>query len=131
MHRRNRWFLTLALGYALLGGLLGIAWLIMPGALPGLPVWVHGHLMLLGFVAMMIYGVAFHVLPRFAGRTMYSERIATWQFFVANAGLLTMAAGGFAASTAVMAAGGALSVLAIAMFAANVVMTIRMRAPGG
>lgn len=131
MHRRNRWFITSALGYGLLGGLLGIAWLVAPDALPGLPVWVHGHFMLLGFVAMMIYGVAFHVLPRFAGRTMYSERMATWQFFVANAGLLIMAAGGFAASSATMATGGAMSLLAIAMFAVNVVITVRVRGPGG
>lgn len=131
MHKRNRWFITSALGYGLLGGLLGVGWLAAPDLLPGRPAWVHGHFMLLGFVAMMIYGVAFHVLPRFAGRTMYSERMATWQYFVANAGLLVMAAGGFMSSDGVMAAGGTLSLLAIAMFAANVVMTVRALGPGG
>lgn len=131
MHKRNRWFITAALAYGLLGGALGIAWLAAPSALPGNPAWVHGHLMLLGFVAMMIYGVAFHVLPRFAGRAMYSERMATWQFFVANAGLLVMAAAGFAAAPHVMALGGTLSLLAVAMFALNVVRTVRAYGPGG
>jgi len=131
MHKRNRWFITAALVYGLLGGALGIAWLAAPAALPGNPPWVHGHLMLLGFVAMMIYGVAFHVLPRFAGRAMYSERMATWQFFVANAGLLIMAAGGLSGSQPLAALGGSLSLAAIGMFALNVVRTVRAYGPGG
>lgn len=131
MHKRNRWFITAALAYGLLGGLLGIGWLVAPEALPGNPPWVHGHLMLLGFIAMMIYGVAFHILPRFAGRSMYSERMATWQFFVANAGLLVMTAGGLMGDDTVRAAGGVLSWAAILMFALNVVMTVRAYGPGG
>ena len=36
------------------------------------PAWAvyrpaHVHMLLLGFVTMMIYGVAYHVVPRFAG----------------------------------------------------------------
>lgn len=31
---RNRWFVAAALAYALLGGLLGFAWLVSPGHLP-------------------------------------------------------------------------------------------------
>lgn len=33
---RNRWFIAAALAYALLGGLLGLAWLAQPAALPPL-----------------------------------------------------------------------------------------------
>ena len=42
---------------------------------------------------MMIYGVGLHVLPRFSGFPLYSERVATWQFYVANAGLWLMVLG--------------------------------------
>ena len=32
--------------------------------------FVHSHLNMLGWVSMMIYGVGYHVLPRFSGRPL-------------------------------------------------------------
>ena len=52
---------------------------------------VHVHLGLLGWISMMIYGVGYHVLPRFAGKQLYSDKLANWQFWTANIGLLGMA----------------------------------------
>ena len=53
------------------------------GVTPGLaiaahPDWTvyplaHVHMLLLGFVTMMIYGVAYHVLPRFVGFPMHNR----------------------------------------------------------
>ena len=65
MHKRNRWFVTISLIYGLLGGLVALTQLIAPGLIPGNVARMHGHIMLLGFILMMIYGVALHVLPRF------------------------------------------------------------------
>lgn len=131
MHWRNRLFITLALIYGLLGGLIGIAWLIDPALLPGDVALLHAHIMLLGFIAMMIYGVGLHVLPRFSGRPLYSERIADWQLYTANLGLWLMAAGWLATDAALVAAGGALSWLAIALFTLNILRTVRRYGPGG
>ena len=122
---RNRWFIAAALVYALLGGLLGLAWLEFPARFPAYTLRAHGHLMLVGFVGMMIFGVALHVLPRFTGRSLYSERLADWQFALVNAGLLAMVIGWLAAQTAVVRTGGMLLWAGLAVFAVNVIATVR------
>ena len=122
---RNRWFIAAALVYALAGGLLGLAWLAVPDRLPAYPLRAHAHLMLVGFIGMMIFGVGLHVLPRFTGRTLYSERIADLQFAFVNAGLVAMVVGWLAALASVARFGGALLWAGLALFALNVVATVR------
>jgi cbb3-type cytochrome oxidase subunit 1 len=122
---RNRWFIAAALLYALAGGLLGLAWLAFPAHLPSLALRAHAHLMLVGFVGMMIFGVGLHVLPRFTGRTLFSERLADAQFALVNAGLVAMVAGWLAGANGVVRAGGALLWLGLALFTVNVVATVR------
>ncbi|MCC6196005.1 MAG: cbb3-type cytochrome c oxidase subunit I [Burkholderiales bacterium] len=122
---RNRWFIAAALVYALLGGLLGLAWLAVPDRLPAFTLRAHAHLMLVGFIGMMIFGVGLHVLPRFTGRNLYSERLADWQFALVNAGLVAMVGGWLGALAAVARAGGALLWAGLALFALNVVATVR------
>jgi heme/copper-type cytochrome/quinol oxidase subunit 1 len=122
---RNRWFIAVALAYALLGGLLGLAWLAHPAGLPALTLRAHAHLMLVGFVGMMIFGVGLHVLPRFTGRNLFSERVADAQFWLANLGLLAMVAGWLAAAPAAASLGGGALWLAFALFALNVTATVR------
>ncbi|NCO68874.1 MAG: hypothetical protein COZ31_07770 [Nitrospirae bacterium CG_4_10_14_3_um_filter_44_29] len=52
--------------------------------------FVHSHLMLLGWVSMMIYGVGYHILPRFAGKLIKSKAMAELQFWLANIGIVGM-----------------------------------------
>jgi cbb3-type cytochrome oxidase subunit 1 len=40
---------------------------------------------------MMIYGVGYHILPKFSGTVIYSTRIMVLQFWAANIGLVGMA----------------------------------------
>ncbi len=131
MHKRNRLFVTLSLAYALIGGLAGIIWLYDPGLIPGDAVLLHGHIMLLGFIAMMIYGVGLHVLPRFSGNPLYSERLANWQLYVSNAGLWLMSAGWLAASNPLVLLGGVVSWAGIGMFAFNIMLTVKIHGPAG
>lgn len=84
------------------------------------PAWeiyrtAHLHMLLLGFVTMMISGVAYHVLPRFAAAPLHSPRLAAIHLVLANVGVALLA-GGFIvrfSSTAIampmLAAGGVLS----------------------
>lgn len=125
MLRRNRSFIAAGLLYALLGGLIGLIWLAAPDWLPGNPLRLHGHLMLVGFVGMTIFGVGLHVLPRFTGRTLFSERLADGQFVLVNAGLLAMAAGWLVPAATLVTAGGAILWLGLALFAVNAIMTVR------
>ncbi|MEJ2060034.1 MAG: cbb3-type cytochrome c oxidase subunit I [Gammaproteobacteria bacterium] len=131
MHPRNRLFITAALLYGLLGGLLMLAWLLWPAAIPGNIPRLHAHLMLLGFMAMMVYGVGLHVLPRFSGRPLYSERLANLQFYAANLGLWLMAVGWLLLSPVFLALGGLLSWLGIGLFTVNVLLTVRHYGPKG
>ena len=52
--------------------------------------FVHSHLMLLGWVSMMIFGVGYHILPKFAGRFLKSKTMGEVQFWLANIGLVGM-----------------------------------------
>lgn len=92
------------------------------------PVWTvyrpaHLHMVLLGFVTMMIYGVAYHVIPRFIGFPLYSRRAAGWQWWMSNIGLVLMVAGfavranGRLAGTPLLATGGALAAVGAYIFA--------------
>ena len=110
-----RAFLKASLSWLAAGVSLGVA-------MAAHPVWtvyrlVHMHMLLLGFVTMMIYGVAYHVIPRFAGFPIHSRRAAVAHWWISNAGLAMMATG-FAirvhdatAGTIVLASGGTLSAL--------------------
>jgi cbb3-type cytochrome oxidase subunit 1 len=53
----------------------------------------HMHANLLGFVSMMIFGVAYHVFPRFTGRPLFSRRMAEVHLWLANSGLAGMVSG--------------------------------------
>jgi cbb3-type cytochrome oxidase subunit 1 len=55
----------------------------------------HAHANLLGFVSMFLFGVGYHVLPRFVGSPL-NDRQAGWalrQVWIQNAGLALMVAG--------------------------------------
>ncbi len=85
------WYLRMSLIYFVAGVLVGFAMLLWP-AESGYFIPVHTHLNLLGFMSMMIYGVGYHILPKFSGKLMYSPKIMKVQFWLANAGLIGMAA---------------------------------------
>lgn len=81
--------------------------------------------MLLGFVGMMIFGIGLHVLPRFTGHPLFSERLADAQFVLVNVGLVTMVTGWLAGARLATTAGGALVWIGLLFFALNVVVTVR------
>ena len=121
-------FLKASLAWLSLGVTLGVA-------MAAHPAWVvyrpaHMHMMLLGFVAMMIFGVAYHVIPRFTGFPLHSRRAARFQWWATNAGLLLMVSGFFLrvsvpdAGMPVLAAGGTLAAAGAYTFAYNIWRTI-------
>jgi cbb3-type cytochrome oxidase subunit 1 len=123
-----RAFVKASLAWLALGVTLGVAMAAHPAWTVYRP--AHLHMTLLGFVTMMIYGVAYHVLPRFAGHPLHSRRLAAWHWWASNAGLLGMVAGfalrpsGGAAGTPLLAAGGALSALGAYAFAYGIWRTL-------
>jgi|TARA_B100000315_G_scaffold36926_2_gene31523 hypothetical protein len=90
-------FIQAGLIYILMGMLLGVAMSIDP-TLNARMRFVHIHVNLLGFMTMMIAGVAYHVLPRFSARTIPWPNGMKYHFYLQNIGLVGMvsthAAGG-------------------------------------
>ena len=108
-----RLFLKASLAWLTLGVTLGVA-------MAGHPVWTvytaaHMHMVLLGFVTMMIYGVAYHVIPRFTGFPLHNRRAAGVHWWLSNVGLAMMVCGFIVRArqagpgTVVLAMGGTLS----------------------
>ncbi|NOZ26378.1 MAG: hypothetical protein GXO94_09860 [Nitrospirae bacterium] len=86
MDRFVKNFIVMSLVYLAVASVLGILMIMNPGLLT--LKFVHSHFMLLGWVSMMIYGVGYHILPRFSGRLLKNKTMAEVQFWLANLGLI-------------------------------------------
>ena len=80
-------FIRASLIYFIVGFSIGLCMILKP-EWTGVLRYPHMHVNLLGAYGMLIFGVAYHVLPRFAGRMLYSERLGHIHFWVANVGLI-------------------------------------------
>ncbi|MGB9629570.1 MAG: hypothetical protein ACPL6D_12995 [Thermodesulfobacteriota bacterium] len=87
MDKYAKAFVKASLIYLAIGGLTGFIMVIYPDA-RFILTRVHTHINLLGFMAMMIYGVGYHILPRFMGRPLYSPRLANIHVWLANLSLI-------------------------------------------
>lgn len=87
-----RGFIRASLAWLGVGVIIGVSMAFWPAeALIYRPAHVHANL--LGFVSMMIFGVAYHVIPRFTGSPLHSRRLPAIHFVVANLGLLLLVGG--------------------------------------
>jgi len=108
-------FFMAALVYLLAG--VTILTLINLGLTPiGRP--VVSHLVLIGWAVMAIFGAQYIMVPMLQLKNLAWEPLANVQFYVANLGVLGLAAGFLGGGTPVIAAGGALELAAILMFVA-------------
>lgn len=94
MDRFARWFILSSLVYLIFGSFLGMLMIAGPrGTFGGLDYYflpTHAHIHLLGWVSMMIFGVAYHVFPRFLAKKIYSTKLAWVHFWLAQIGLIGM-----------------------------------------
>ena len=87
MDKYAKAFVKASLIYLGIGVLMGLNMVFFPDIRFTLT-RVHTHILLLGFMAMMIYGVGYHILPRFMGRPVYSHRLGNIQVWFANITLI-------------------------------------------
>ena len=135
MDRFVRNFIIMSIVYLGVAALVGIA---MLGSEKAMALkFVHSHLNMLGWVSMMIYGVGYHILPKFMGRQMYSKKLGEAQFWIANIGLVAMLVfytlNVYAPSDAYMlvtVAAGAIELVSVFLFFYNMLMTIVPKTPG-
>lgn len=90
MDRFVKGFIVMSIVYLGISTVLGLVMLGNPNMLA--IKFVHSHLNMLGWVSMMIYGVGYHILPRFMGRPVYSAKLGETQFWLANVSLVGMLA---------------------------------------
>ena len=87
MDKYAKAFVKSSLIYLGIGTILGVSMILWPDIRFNVT-RVHTHINLLGFMAMMIYGVGYHILPRFMGRPVYSARLGNVQVWLANMTLI-------------------------------------------
>jgi cytochrome c oxidase cbb3-type subunit 1 len=89
MDRYARCFIKGSLIYLVIGVVLGVM-MAADGDWTPLLGRAHSHINLVGFVSFMIFGVGYHILPRFTGRPLYSAKLADLHLWLANIGLIGM-----------------------------------------
>lgn len=129
MSKTTLGFIYVGVIYLLIGITLGVIFFIVPET--RVLDTVHVHLNLVGFVTFFIFGVAYHILPRFRGKPLYSEPLAWWHFWLANIGLVgLLVLIGLDAYTSIanvrylQAAFGSLLALSMYLFAYNMLRTL-------
>ncbi len=131
MDRHVVHFIKGSLLWLVAGVTLGVAMAIRPAWTVYRP--VHLHMLLLGFVMMMIAGVGYHVFPRFAATPLHSTRLAELHLIAANLGLALLACGFALRAHAnpraimLMGTGGLISAVGAYLMAWNVWQTISHR----
>lgn len=118
------WYLRMSVIYFIAGAVLGFFMTVRPDV-SGYYASSHAHLNLLGFMSMMIYGVGYHILPRFSGRNIYSQKIMHVQFWLANAGLIGMAAAWPLQAGQLLILASLVSFTAVILFAFNILKTVK------
>ncbi len=125
------WFIRCAMIYFLLAMLLGIMLSVYGPVYPYMP--IHVHFNLLGWMSMMVFGVGYHILPRFSGQALWSERLSLWHLWLANIGLIGMTAGWFVRGTGgpttVLLVFALVESLSVVFFALNMFKTIKPAPP--
>jgi cytochrome c oxidase cbb3-type subunit 1 len=128
-----RRFIRSSLVWLAVGVSLGLWMAVAPSAVIYRP--AHMHANLLGFVSMMIFGVAYHVLPRFVGTPLRSGQAATAHLWFANGGLALMTASWLLRASAPefartgLAVGGVSSAIGAFLFIGNIWLTLGGRTP--
>jgi len=126
-------FIIVSIVYLGISSVLGVCMLGNPSLMSFK--FVHSHLNMLGWVSMMIYGVGYHILPRFAGRALKYPKLGEFQFWTANIGLVGMLAfytldvmGHNQTFTTAAVIFGAVEVLSIGLFFYNMLATLLPKA---
>ncbi|HQT81068.1 MAG: cytochrome oxidase [Ferrovum sp. 37-45-19] len=82
--------------------IIGFSWGAIMGGIPALRNFVdyaphgklillaHGHINLLGWVEMAIFGAIYYVIPRLVNRPIYSLKLVKVHFWIHNVGLMGM-----------------------------------------
>lgn len=129
-------FILMGIIYLVIASAMGVILLVSPHS--GHLRFAHVHLNLLGWMSMLIFGVGYHILPRFAGKVLYSERLGEAQFWLANLGLAGMVlismTGQMTSETPLfplLILSAVIEVVSIFIFGYNIIMTLFVQGEAG
>jgi lipid-A-disaccharide synthase-like uncharacterized protein len=128
MDRITKAFVVASLAWFAAAAVLGV-WLATTNA----PEWArfaHVHFNLLGFMAMMIYGIGYFILPRFNARPLRWPGLVPVHFWISNIGLAGMALTYVERPSTGFNLFSGLSGLGVLLFVVNLAATILAPAPG-
>ncbi len=122
-------FILMGIIYLMVASALGVLMIVQPDA--SHLRFAHVHLNLLGWMSMLIFGVGYHILPRFSGKPLFSNKLGELQFWLANAGLIGLAGIAMTGQTSsgdslytLFVFSGLVEVLSIFIFGYNMIMTV-------
>ncbi len=119
-------YLLIGMSFGLIMALPGgHAWLAAIGM--GLPTLAHAHAMLLGFMLMMVMGVAYHIFPRFTGNPVRQPWMAQFNLWGCHIGTAAMVLGFLfrGALPWLLPAGALVQTVGLACFAINMLQIVR------
>lgn len=87
MNQLSKNFVRASLAYLFIAAVIGTIMISMR-SYPAQLLFTHVHLNLLGWMSMMVYGVGYHILPRFSGRPLPFPKLGTFHFYLANISLV-------------------------------------------
>ena len=122
MDRYTKGFVLASLVYLFLAAILGL-WMGLAETGESVK-FAHVHFNLLGFMAMMIYGVGYFILPRFNARNLKWPQLVPFHFFSANLGLIGMVFTSSERPSAGFAFFALLSVVSVILFVINLGVTL-------
>lgn len=89
--------------------------------------YAHVHLNMLGWLSMMIYGVGYHILPRFNGNPLAFPKLAVIHFWMSNIVLVGLVSvwghGGYSRIPEKVLV--ILNVVAVTLFVINILASLR------
>lgn len=135
MEKYPKLFVKASIFYLLFGIVFGL--LMATNVVSGLNyTFVHVHFNLVGFMSMMVFGVAYHILPRFNAQPLKWPKLVPIHFYGVNIGLIGMLfaylIGGFWSSdwkTILFHTFSTVTAVSIMLFIANIYMVLTPPAP--
>ena len=126
MDKEAVWFIRQSVIYFLLGTLLGVIFLFSPDLANQDRISLHVHMNLIGWMSMMIFGVGYHILPRFSGKPIFNRKMMTVQFWLASAGMMGMAIGWLLRSMVIPGGNEILIISGVVMFISIILFVYNM-----
>jgi len=126
MDTTTRAFIYCSLAYLAIGAALGGAMGMDPEGWMAYR-FVHVHFLLLGFMGMMVYGVAYFILPRFNAVPLAWPRLVPFHLWTANVGLVGMCLSrdGLVLPEPLVGPFSALEIVSVFLFVVNLGVTLR------